>query len=132
MEWIMEVYIGVFFAISGYHKLFNKQRHETLVATFKADGIPFIRFNEWFVPFVEFSAGTMLALHLHLYLTALSALGLLVLCAVATLADGLKRVQSYQPIDKADWLDDLLYLPETMICMMLAIALAANVERILS
>ena len=130
MELLLEVYAGLFFAISGYHKLFNSNRHKSLVDTLKADNIPLISFNEWFVPFVEFSAGSALVIHLHPALTALAALGLFVLCLVATITDGIKRIASYQPIDKADWIDDLLYLPETMLILMLALSIAANIERL--
>ena len=46
--------VGLFFAISGFHKLFLKQRHEALVETLKDDKIPFIGLFQWFVPSVEF------------------------------------------------------------------------------
>ena len=131
IEVIIDAYVGLFFAISGYHKLFNRARHQTLVDTFKADNIPLIRINEWFVPIVEFGGGIALMLSLP-YLNGLSALGLLVLCCVATIADGLKRIASYQPVDKADWLDDLLYLPETMLILMLLVSLSAKLEELLS
>lgn len=131
MEILLEVYAGLFFAISGYHKLFDSNRHKSLVETLRADNIPLIGFNQWFVPFVEFSAGSALVLHLHPALTALAAMGLFCICAVATITDGIKRIASYQPIDKADWLDDLLYLPETMLLLMLALSISANLERIL-
>lgn len=131
MEILLEVYAGLFFAISGYHKLFNSARHRSLVDTLKADNIPLIGINQWFVPFVEFSGGIALVVHLHPVLTGLAALGLFILCAVATITDGIKRIASYQPIDKADWIDDLLYLPETMLLLMLALSIAANLEVLL-
>ena len=46
--------VGLFFAISGHHKLFIKQRHAQLVATLEACGIPYVWFCQWFVPLVEF------------------------------------------------------------------------------
>ncbi len=42
--------VGLFFAISGFHKLFFKQRHEALVETLKDDKIPFVGLFQWFVP----------------------------------------------------------------------------------
>src|SRR5215813_3180966 len=82
---LSRVALGVFFAISGQFKLRNPVN---LLQTFKDDGIPFIRFNRWFVPLVELSAGLALIVGL---LTPLAALGLLVLCFVAAMTDGLKR-----------------------------------------
>lgn len=86
--------VGVFFAISGYHKLFNKDRHATLVETFKKDGIPCIRFNQWFVPIVEFTAGIWFTLGL---LTVISAGLLGAICLVATCTDGVKRIRDWKP-----------------------------------
>lgn len=103
--------LGTFFAISGYHKLFNSQRHASVVATLKACNIPFIGFCQWFVPSVEFLGGLSLISGI---LSPLAAFGLIAICLVATITDGLSRIPGYQPIDKADWLDDLLYLPEVL------------------
>lgn len=105
------VALGAFFAISGYHKLFNKQRHAGLVGTFKDLGIPCIGFNQWFVPSIEFFGGLAV---LSGILAPFAALGLIAICLVATCTAGLRRIPSYNPIDKADWLDDLLYLPEVL------------------
>ena len=105
------VALGTFFAISGYHKLFNKQRHAALVGTFKDLGIPCIGFNQWFVPSVEFLGGLAV---LSGILAPFAAFGLIAICLVATCTAGLQRIPAYNPIDKADWLDDLLYLPEVL------------------
>jgi putative oxidoreductase len=103
--------LGLFFAISGFHKLFNKGRHAELVATLNASHIPLVGFNQWWVPAVELLGGLSL---LSGILAPLAALALAVECAVAVATDGWKRIAAYRPIDKADWLDDLLYLPETI------------------
>lgn len=120
---INRVALGLFFAISGYHKLFNAGRHSSLVATFKDLGIPMVRFNQWFVPTIEFLGGLSL---LSGVLAPLAATGLGTICAVACLTDGAKRVRSYQPIDKADVIDDVLYLPEVLYIIGLAIVVAAG------
>jgi len=120
---VARVAIGSFFAISGFHKLFNGARHASLVATFKEDKIPAIRFNEWWVPSVEFLGGAALVVGL---LTPLAALGLFTICLVATCVDGVKRIAGYEPIDRADWLDDLLYLPEVCYLIILAYFIAAG------
>lgn len=103
--------LGLFFAFSGYHKLFNAQRHASLVATLKSCHVPLLGFNQWFVPSVEFLGGLSL---LSGILSPFASLGLICVCLVAVATDGLKRVRSYQPIDKADYCDDVLYLPEVL------------------
>ena len=56
------VVVGSFFAISGYHKLFNRGRHAFLVETLTADRIPFVAFFQWLVPCVELVGGASLTL----------------------------------------------------------------------
>lgn len=117
------VAIGLFFALSGYHKLFYAQRHAALVQTLKASRIPCVGFMEWWVPGWELVAGTFLALGLF---SVGSAAVLGCICLVATCTDGLQRIKGYQPIDKADWLDDLLYLPEVLYGIMLLTVILAG------
>ncbi|WP_051469690.1 DoxX family protein [Chelativorans sp. J32] len=112
------VAIGVFFGLCGYHKLFNAQRHASLVEELKRCGIPWIGFNQWWVPLVEFSGGAAITIGL---LTPLAALGLLVIIIVAVATTGSQRVKIYKPIDEADRLDDWLYLPETLYAIMLIV-----------
>lgn len=109
--------LGTFFAISGYHKLFNRERHATVVATLKACGVPFLAFNQWFVPCVEFFGGLSV---LSGILAPLAAMGLICICLTACMTDGRKRVVGYKPIDSADKLDDYLYLPELLYIIGLA------------
>lgn len=105
------IFLGLFFAISGFHKLFNRGRHAQLVATLKNSHIPLVGFNQWWVPAVELLGGLALVSGI---LAPLAALALTFECIVAVATDGWKRIPAYRPIDKADWLDDLLYLPETL------------------
>ena len=49
--------VGAFFMLSGYHKLFNAERHRLIVDELKALGVPAVGFNQWWVPLVEFAAG---------------------------------------------------------------------------
>jgi putative oxidoreductase len=117
------VALGAFFAISGYHKLFNAKRHETVRETLERCGVPFVAFNCWFVPAVEFAGGIAL---LSGVLAPLAAAGLFVICLVATLTDGLDRVPAMRPIDKADYLDDVLYLPEVLYLLGLLIVITSG------
>ena len=117
------VALGLFFMISGYHKLFTASRHATLKGTLQEAGVPALPVMQWLVPGVEFSAGVALILGM---LSALAAFGLFVICLTAISLDAIKRIQGWQPIDRADWLGDLLYLPETLYCLGLAIVMLAG------
>lgn len=115
--------LGTFFSISGYHKLFNARRHATIAETMRTLHIPCPRFNSWFVPSIEFAGGLAL---LSGILAPLAAIGLLIICLVAVCTDGLGRIPAFQPIDKADYLDDLLYLPEVLYVLGLLIVIGAG------
>lgn len=115
--------LGVFFAISGYHKLFNSTRHASITSTLVADGVPCIPWMQWFVPAVEFAGGLALMIGL---LSLPAALGCAIICLVATCVDGLKRIVTWQPLDFADKVDDVLYLPEVLYVAMLLIVILAG------
>ena len=113
---VIRVAVGVFFMFSGYHKLFNAQRHRALVDELTALHVGAIRINQWWVPLVEFAGGAAVFIGL---LTPLAALGLLVIVLVASVTSGRTRVMDYQPIDRADRIGDWLYLPEILYAFML-------------
>jgi putative oxidoreductase len=112
---------GVFFVFSGYHKLTNAERRATFVGTLQSCGIPFLPVMQWFVPSVEFLGGLGVAFG---FLTSLAALGLAVICVVAACADGLRRVKTWGAIDRLDVIDDVLYLPEVLYVLLLALFIA--------
>ena len=115
--------VGAFFMLSGYHKLFNAERHRTIVNELKALGVPALGFNQWWVPLIEFSAGAAVLVGL---LAPLAALGLLVIILVAMATSGHQRMKLYKPIDEADRIDDFLYLPETLYAFMLIMVVSAG------
>jgi uncharacterized membrane protein YphA (DoxX/SURF4 family) len=115
--------LGAFFAISGYHKLFNASRHATLTRTLQDDGVHAVPIMRWLLPSVEFGGGCALIIGL---LSALAAFGLFVICAGALALDAVKRIRAWQPIDRADWLGDLLYVPEALYCVGLAVVMLAG------
>jgi uncharacterized membrane protein YphA (DoxX/SURF4 family) len=117
------VAIGVFFAISGYHKLFNASRHATLTSTLQDDGVHGVPIMQWVLPSAEFSGGCALIVG---FLSVLAAFGLFVICVGALALDAVKRIRSWQPIDRADWLGDLLYVPEALYCIGLAVVMLAG------
>jgi len=115
--------VGAFFMLSGYHKLFNAQRHRSIVDELKALGVPAVGFNQWWVPLVEFSAGAAVVVGLF---APLAALGLLVIILVAIATSGRQRIKLYKPIDESDRIDDWLYLPEVLYAFMLMIIVSAG------
>jgi putative oxidoreductase len=115
--------VGAFFMLSGYHKLFNAERHRTFVDELKELGVHILGFNQWWVPFVEFSAGGAVVIGL---LAPLAALGLLFLILVAIATSGRQRIELFKPIDQADRIDDWLYLPETLYAFMLIMVVSAG------
>ena len=120
---LSRIAVGAFFMLSGYHKLFNAERHRSVVDELKALGVPAVGFNQWWVPLVEFSAGGAVLIGL---LAPLAALGLLVIIVVALATSGRQRIQLYKPIDEADRIDDFLYLPETLYAFLLIIVVSAG------
>lgn len=120
------VALGAFFAISGYHKLFNASRHAALSRTLQDDGVHALPFMQWLLPSAEFAGGLALIVGL---LSVLAALGLFVISAGAIALDAIKRIRAWQPIDRADWLGDLLYVPEALYCLGLAVVMLAGPGR---
>ena len=117
------VALGTFFAISGYHKLFNASRHATLTRTLQEDGVHAVPIMRWLLPSVEFSGGCALIIGL---LSVLAAFGLFVICGGAFAFDAVKRIREWKPIDRADWLGDLLYVPEALYCIGLTVVMLAG------
>lgn len=116
--------LGVFFTFSGFHKLFNAKRHATLIETLRVCGVPFLPVMQWFVPAVEFTAGVAVALG---FLAPFFALGIVAICLVATCTDGVKRIAAWAPIDAADRVDDVLYLPEVLYILQAIVVICGGV-----
>jgi len=117
------VALGVFFAISGYHKLFNASRHATLTRTLQDDGVHGVPIMRWLLPGGEFVGGSALIIGV---LSVLAAFGLFVISAGAVALDAVKRIRAWQPLDRADWLGDLLYSPEALYCIGLTVVMLAG------
>jgi uncharacterized membrane protein YphA (DoxX/SURF4 family) len=117
------VAVGMFFMFSGYHKLFDTGRHREFADELRSLHVPAVGINQWRVPLVEFSAGGAVVIGL---VAPLAALGLLVIILVAGATSGRERIKALKPIDKADRIDDWLYLPETLYAFMLTMIISAG------
>ena len=106
---LVRVALGLFFAISGGHKLFvaggTKPVYETLV---KAK-VPFPQQTAYFVAGVEFVAGSLVAVG---FLSSPACVALMIDMIVATLTSSLATLP--KGLSPLSWLDDLLYLPEVL------------------
>lgn len=111
---------GLFFAISGYNKLFDEGRHARLKKTLIDDHIPWVAVMQWWVPGWEVLAGVMLAVGL---LTPFAAFVLSIICVIACSCESKAKVESYHPINAADRVDDWLYLPEILYLCILSLSL---------
>jgi uncharacterized membrane protein YphA (DoxX/SURF4 family) len=117
------VAVGLFFLFSGYHKLFNAERHRLFADELRSLHVHAVGINQWWVPIVEFSAGGAVVIGL---VAPLAALGLLVVILVANVTSGRARIKLLNPIDRADRIDDWLYLPETLYAIMLIVVIFAG------
>jgi len=115
------VALGAFFAISGYHKLFNQSRHATLTGTLQTDGVQALPIMQWLLPGAEFSGGCALMIG---FLSVLAALGLFVICVEAFALDSVKRIGAWQPSRR--WLGDVLYTPEALYSIGLTVVMLAG------
>ncbi len=106
---LVRVSIGLFFAISGGHKLFvaggTKPVYDTLV---KAK-IPFPHQMAYFVSGVEFICGSLMTVG---FLSSPSCVALLIDMVVATLTTAVFTLP--KGLSPLSWLDDFLYLPEVL------------------
>jgi putative oxidoreductase len=106
---LVRVLLGLFFAISGGHKLFvtggMKEIYDTLVRA----KVPFPHQTATFVASVEFLGGAVLALG---FLSTPACVALLIDMTVATLTNAISTMP--KGVSPLMWLDDFLYLPEVL------------------
>ena len=95
-------------------------RREGLRETFAADGVTFAPMM-YLVPLGELLGGLGVAFGA---LTIFAVAGLAALNIGALALDGIKRIPSMHPLDPADRLGDLLYLPEVLyvLCLLAVVS----------
>lgn len=111
---IVRVSLGIFFAISGGNKLFVAARTRQMYETLAGARIPFPHFMTYFVSSVEFVGGCLLVMG---FLSSLCCAALIVQMVVAITTVQLATIPAR--LSFLDWLDDFLYLPETMYIIIL-------------
>lgn len=95
---LFRITVGVFFAISGFYKLFNEHRHATFVRTLQECGIwPGMC---WFVAGVEFLGGLAVVFGV---LTQLALLGLLAILVVAFVTAAIPDLRKKKLLGIADY-----------------------------
>ena len=102
--------LGLFFAVSGYHKLFNPVKHEDLIHLMGEIGMPFPEFMAVFLASVEFFGGLLLMVGLFSTICAI-ALTIAMIVAIITV-----EIDAIIPkgIGFLDWMSWFLYLPQVM------------------
>jgi putative oxidoreductase len=111
---LARVSLGIFFAISGGNKLFVASRTRRMYETLAGAGIPFPHFMTYFVSSVEFTSGCLLVIGL---LSSLCCVALIIQMIVAITTVQLGTIS--KGLSCLDWLDDFLYLPETLYVIIL-------------
>lgn len=113
-EWlpilVARVSLGLFFAVSGFNKLFIHEKHVDLIKLMTDIGMPFPEFMALFLACVEFFGGILLMLGLFSTFFAI-ALSIAMVVAIATV-----EIEHVIPKDigPLDWMSWFLYLPQVM------------------
>jgi len=111
---LARVSLGMFFAISGGNKLFVASHTRKMYETLLGAGIPFPDFMTYFVSSVEFISGCLLVIGL---LSSLCCAALIIQMIVAITTVQLATIP--KGLSFLDWLDEFLYLPETLYIVLL-------------
>lgn len=113
-EWapilLARVSLGLFFAISGWNKLFTASHWNGLLGAMIATGLPFPKFLSLFLASVEFYGGSLLTIG---FLSTFWAIALAFAMFVAVVTVEIPHVIP-PGLGPLDWLDWFLYLPQVM------------------
>ena len=113
MEWlpifVARFSLGLFFAVSGYNKLFVAAKHEDLIQLMTKIGLPFPDLMALFLGSVEFFGGLLLMVGL---LSTFCAIALTIAMIVAILTVELDTIP--KGLGFLDWVSWFLYLPQVM------------------
>ena len=102
--------LGLFFAVSGYNKLFVTEKHTDLIHLMTEIGLPFPEFMALFLAVVEFFGGILLMLGLF---SSIWAVALIIAMVVAIITVEIDAIIP-KGIGFLDWMSWFLYLPQVM------------------
>ena len=102
--------LGLFFAVSGYNKLFVPEKHADLISLMADIGMPFPAFTALFLAIVEFYGGLMLMVG---FLSSIVCVALSIAMVVAIATVEIEHVIP-KGIGPLDWMSWFLYLPQVM------------------
>lgn len=91
---LLHIFVGFFFALSGFHKLFNQEKHEQMVRAMIHAKVPKPRPMAWFVSANEFVWGLMLIGHNFL---GVAATALFIIMLVAIKSELASRIEAASP-----------------------------------
>lgn len=113
-EWfpalLARISMGLFFAISGWNKLFTVAHWKGLLAGMIATGLPFPKFLSLFLASVEFYGGSLLTIGFMSTFWSI-ALAFAMIVAIVTIEIPFVIPPGLGPLD---WLDWFLYLPQVL------------------
>ncbi|MCH9630594.1 MAG: hypothetical protein S4CHLAM37_05960 [Chlamydiia bacterium] len=105
---IIRIFVGIFFAISGLGKLFLSEKREMLAQILDQANVPLASVFVYLVPLMELVFGLFFAIGL---ITTISSWFLFIIMAVATFT---VRAPMIQPGSTISWFLDFVYLPEVL------------------
>ena len=115
-EWfpilVVRIFLGVFFILSGFFKLFDLKQHANLLQTLKDAHFPFADFHAYFIPLLELFCGAFILVGL---LTTIASFILFVITMIAIVTDQVASVAHLRGIMT---LENFLYLPEVLYGLM--------------
>lgn len=113
-EWfpalLARVSMGLFFAISGWNKLFTAAHWKGLLSAMIATGLPFPKFMAMFLASIEFYGGALLTIGFMSTFFSI-ALAFAMIVAIVTVEIPFAIPPGLGPLD---WLDWFLYLPQVL------------------
>ncbi|MEM1244561.1 MAG: DoxX family protein [Pseudomonadota bacterium] len=111
---IARISVGLFFAISGFNKLFVAANQKQILDTLIQAGIPLPHFQAIFVPAIEFIGGILLTLGIF---SPIISIILFILIGVAIGSDAIHKIPA--GLNFFEWLDYFIYLPEVLLAILL-------------
>lgn len=115
-EWfpllIVRIFLGVFFILSGFFKMFDPKQHAHLLSTLQEANFFFPEFNAYLIPFLALICGILIFVG---FLTTLASFLLFVIMIIALATERAASVAHYGGIMT---LENFLYLPEVLYGLM--------------